>query len=357
MAYATNVSALKIMRKIMNNIKKDINKAKSEFSMAFEEYFKDKKKPKTDEEEKKQMEDFMNWYNNERKQSDTGKTPSEMEKEIYGKEPNRKIKFEWDKNYKEPDELLEEADELVGKEKYEEALKCVDEKRKIYKGKNANNTNMLPGDSQGSPDESFFKDTLVFIDANFLSKLSKHFGNGSYLVYDLEKFSDELCKKQRLNNRKIFYYTAPPFQSANPTKEEENKKDGYDRFINKLIEQNILVREGRCQRVKMDGNFIFKQKAVDILLAMDLTNVPLEFPSVKRVILISSDSDFVPVIKSLESRGVKTVLYTYYEKKRDTSFSRSNHLIKSVYKYALLTKEYFLNSPLIKKKDIKENEK
>ena len=56
-----------------------------EYRMAFEEYFKDKPKPKTDREIEKQMEEFVYWYNNVRKQSDTKKTPNEMYKEIYWK--------------------------------------------------------------------------------------------------------------------------------------------------------------------------------------------------------------------------------------------------------------------------------
>jgi len=34
---------------------------------------------------KRQMEEFIYWYNNVRKQSDAGKTPQEMEKEAYEK--------------------------------------------------------------------------------------------------------------------------------------------------------------------------------------------------------------------------------------------------------------------------------
>ncbi|MEK6860192.1 MAG: NYN domain-containing protein [Nanoarchaeota archaeon] len=189
-------------------------------------------------------------------------------------------------------------------------------------------------------------DTLIFIDETFLEKLSKYFGKGNYLKYDKVIFANNLARNQNLSCKKIFYYTSPPFQSPAPTKEEESKRDGYDRFVNKLKERGVAVREGRCQRLKIDGDFIFKQKAVDVLLAMDLTNVLIEFPNIKRIILISSDSDFVPVIKNLQKKGVKIILHTYYEKKRNTSFSRSNDLIKSVYKYVLLTKKDFDNSPL-----------
>ena len=194
------------------------------------------------------------------------------------------------------------------------------------------------------------KDTLIFIDETFLEKLSKHLGDGKYIKYDKIIFAENLANAQYLSCKNIFYYTAPPFQGSVPSRIEEKKKDGYDRFINKLKERKVIVREGRCQRLKLGGEFIFKQKSVDVLLAMDLTNVPLRFPNVKKIILISSDSDFVPVIKNLEKYDIKTILYTYYEKKRDTPFSRSNHLIKSVYKYVLLKREDFDNAKLINQK-------
>ena len=228
------------------------------------------------------------------------------------------------------------------------------ENKKVYKLVTAGNNSMYPGDPQGSPDESFLRETLVFIDETFLEKLSKHFGNGKYLKFDKILLAATLAKKQKLNCKSIFYYTAPPFQSDNPTKEEEKRKNGYDRFVNNLKEKGVIVREGRCQRLKVDGKFEYKQKAVDILLSMDLMSVPLDYPEVKRIILISSDSDFVPIVESLKEKGVKTILCTYYEKIRDTPFSVSNHLIKSVHKYVQLTKEDFDNSPL--KKEVK-NEK
>jgi uncharacterized LabA/DUF88 family protein len=219
--------------------------------------------------------------------------------------------------------------------------------QKIYKEKKSDNTNMLPGDLYRSPDESFSStDTLVFIDEAFLSKLSKHLGNGNYIKFDRELFSKNISEKQKLICKKIFIYIAPPFQNPIPTQKEEERKYGYEKFINKLKIKNFIIREGRCQRLKIENNFVYNQKAVDVWLAMDLTNIPIKFPKIKRIILISSDSDFVPVIKNLKENGVKTILYTYYEKKRDSNFSRSNYLIKSVYKYVLIKKEDFEKSPL-----------
>jgi uncharacterized LabA/DUF88 family protein len=232
---------------------------------------------------------------------------------------------------------------------------------KIYKLQQDSRISMLPGDPQGSPDEFFSenvriksRDTLVFVDEAFLSKLSQHFGHGNYIKFDKKIFAINLARKEKLFCKNVFYYLAPPFQSEPPTKEEELKKEGHDKFVKKLRGEGVIVREGRCQRLKCNNNFVYKQKAVDVLLAMDLTNVPIKYPQVKNIILISSDSDFVPVVENLEENGIKTILYTYYEKARDTPFSRSNHLIKSVHKYVLLAKLDFDNAPLKKVKDEKK---
>jgi len=65
---------------------KELPPAIRESRMAQEEFFKNRPKPKTEKEFTKQLEEFVYWYNNVRKQSDTGKTPAKMYKEIYGKQ-------------------------------------------------------------------------------------------------------------------------------------------------------------------------------------------------------------------------------------------------------------------------------
>ena len=65
--------------------------------------------------------------------------------------------------------------------------------------------------------------TIIFIDAGFLSKLSKYFGRNKYLTYDLVDFSKNLAKKQNLECEHIYFYTASPFQSDFPIKEESER--------------------------------------------------------------------------------------------------------------------------------------
>ncbi len=98
--------------------------------------------------------------------------------------------------------------------------------------------------------------------------------------------------------------------------------------------------------MEIDGKFVYGQKGVDALVIIGLMSVPLEYKEVKKIILIANDSDFVPVVKKLKQLNIEIVLYTHYSKKRESSFSRSNELLKTVSRYVQLTKEDFYNAKL-----------
>jgi len=120
---------------------KEINKtftsAGKEFDLAWQEFFKDKPRPKNDEEERKEQEEFHNWYNHLRKQSDTGKTPAEMYAETYGRKPSknpieisRMMNFEWDEDYDEElIGLIEELKEYDNEQGYK--LECGEVREKL----------------------------------------------------------------------------------------------------------------------------------------------------------------------------------------------------------------------------------
>ena len=74
----------------MKNDEQEMPPAIREYRMAFEEYFSKQPKHKNKKESTRQMEEFQQWYNNERKQSDTGKTPAQMWEEEYGEKPPMK---------------------------------------------------------------------------------------------------------------------------------------------------------------------------------------------------------------------------------------------------------------------------
>ena len=182
---------------------------------------------------------------------------------------------------------------------------------------------------------------LILIDAGFLSKLSKHLGEGEYIKFKIKDFVNNLSKKYDFQCEKIFYYTAPPYQSNNPPSSEVKRKEKYDSFRVSLIKEGIVFREGRCQKLKLNGKIEYKQKGVDTLLTIDLSHIKEDFPKIKKIILISSDTDFVPVIEDIKKRGIEVVLFSYFDKKRGSPFSLSNHLLNSCSKYIRLTKNDF----------------
>jgi len=238
----------------------------------------------------------------------------------------------------------------------------------VYKEKNTINFRMFPGDPIGSPDD-FFSNKLFkfrryfdygrnnsFHYEGFLDKLIQHLGEGKRLKFNKIKFAKRIAKKQGLFCRHLFYYTCPSFQSSNPTKDEANRKKGYDKFISRLLEnKNISVREGRCQRLKNNkGQFEYYQKGVDTLLTIDLIHIKEDFPEIKKIIIVSSDTDFCPAIKDLRKREkIEVILYTYFDKKRKSKFSLSNELIACCSKYFKLTKNDFIACSL--NKNINQN--
>ena len=190
-------------------------------------------------------------------------------------------------------------------------------------------------------------ETLVFIDSGFLSKISKYLGEGKYLSYDLIKFAQNLAKKQNLICKKIFYFTAPPFQSNPSTIQEDDKKKKYDKFISKLRKNSIIqIEEGRVQKIIEKRKEVFKQKGVDTLLIMRLSFVPIDFPDIKKIILVSSDTDFCPIINELKTKKVDVILSSYYERKRHSKFSVSHHLIDCCKNISYLTKNDFTDVSL-----------
>ena len=190
-----------------------------------------------------------------------------------------------------------------------------------------------------------FEPTLVFIDAGYLSKISKYFGNGKHIKLDLIQFSFFLAQKQNLSCEHVFYYTAPPFQSYPPTPNESKLKAGYDSFIRKMKRNSLItIREGRLQKIGTS----FTQKGVDTLLTIDLCQEPLE-RKMKTIILLAADTDFVPVINQLRNKHhIQVILYYFTDRMRNSAFSMSNHILTVCDKKVLLKKEDFTENEIKK---------
>ena len=187
------------------------------------------------------------------------------------------------------------------------------------------------------------EEALIFVDDGFFGLVKKHFQKeGGKPKKYLQTFRN-ICKKENFNLKHLFIYTAPPYQSPKPTQKEDFLMSRYQNMTKMLRKKKwITLREGRCQKIiNEQGKEEFYQKGVDALVIMDMYDVKDNYPSVKKIILIASDSDFVPLIERMKHRGFEVIIYTYFDRKRLSKFSTSNQLLKVASRWEKLTKEIF----------------
>lgn len=187
------------------------------------------------------------------------------------------------------------------------------------------------------------EDTLIFVDDGFFGLVKKHFSNvdGKHKKY-LQTFRN-ICKKENLNLKHLYIYTAPPFQSPKPTEKEDFLMSRYQNMTKMLRRKKwVTLREGRCQKyINQEGKTDFCQKGVDALVIMDMYDIKENYSQIKKIILIASDSDFVPVIERMKQKGFEVILYTYFDRKRKSRFSTSNHILRVASRWEKLSKEDF----------------
>ena len=187
------------------------------------------------------------------------------------------------------------------------------------------------------------EDTLIFVDDGFFGLVKRYFQNqdGKPKKY-LQTFRN-ICKKEKLNLRQLYIYIAPPYQSPKPTQKEDFMMSRYQSMTKMLREKKwITLREGRCQKIiNEQGKEEFSQKGIDALIILDMYDVKDNYSNIKKIILIASDSDFVPVIERMKQKGFEIILYTYFDRKRNSRFSTSNQLLKVASRWEKLTKEDF----------------
>ena len=158
----------------------------------------------------------------------------------------------------------------------------------------------------------------VFIDGGYFAKVREHL---KVYKVDFEKFSDLLCDK--MERLFTFYYDCPPFQSSPPTEGEKKRKANFDRFVYSLNTfPRFQVRLGKLSRFdEVCGNCghrttTYKQKRVDNLLTVDLTRAIWK-DNIRKAILVTGDSDFVPAVE--EANRGQIITHVYYLKSPKTA--------------------------------------
>jgi uncharacterized LabA/DUF88 family protein len=110
---------------------------------------------------------------------------------------------------------------------------------------------------------------------------------------------------------RTYYYDCLPYQSANPTKEERERFSRKQRFFSALEHlPRFQVRQGRLEYrgLKDNGEPIFEQKRVDILLGVDLVLLAAK-SQISDAAILAGDSDFLPAIEAAKAEGVVMHLF------------------------------------------------
>lgn len=155
--------------------------------------------------------------------------------------------------------------------------------------------------------------SVVFVDGGYFGKLLKFQfvdSKGLPKKVDYYKLGNIIASKCNSELLRTYYYDSPPYVSPKPTQDEKSRQEGFDKFIYNLkLLDKFEVRLGRLRKYNnLQGQPIFEQKGVDVLLAIDALNLSLK-NKISKAIFVTGDSDFVPVIQAIKDEGVEVFLF------------------------------------------------
>lgn len=75
-------------------------------------------------------------------------------------------------------------------------------------------------------------------------------------------------------------------------------------------------------------------------MTLDLSRIPKK-EGISNVIVLTSDTDFVPIINELSGDGINVILAYFTDKKRKSGLSLSNHLWNACKDKIKIKIEYF----------------
>jgi len=168
------------------------------------------------------------------------------------------------------------------------------------------------------------RDAILFIDGSNFYHNSKLLIDNNKRI-DFNRLAKFICDKFNLNLKQIRYYNAIPDI-------KDNKELYYNhlKFLDNLKKDNIIVRTRKLKYIKSIKTKI--EKGVDVLISSDMIRKTLVDKECKVCILVSGDSDFIPVMEIIKKAGYEVIVCS-----PKTGFS--NELRQGKFRYLILNKE------------------
>lgn len=146
--------------------------------------------------------------------------------------------------------------------------------------------------------------TSIFIDGGFYNALQKYYNTN----FDITKFIKEITnylrekESEALELSHIYYYDCLPYIDNQSSKEDiefYTKRLAFLNFLRSV--PTLVVREGILTKHEYD----YWQKEVDTLLTLDVVR-ECQKSLIDKVILVSGDRDFVPLVEYISNFGIQT---------------------------------------------------
>ena len=154
----------------------------------------------------------------------------------------------------------------------------------------------------------------IFIDGGYLDVLARD----EFSVWvDYSKFSKEITgavaakTAEPVDLLRTYYYHCLPYQSNPPTEAEARRYSNRLRLFESMNRlDRFMVRQGRLMFRGLDanGNPIFQQKRVDLLLGLDFALLSGR-SQITHAAVVSGDSDLIPAFEVARQAGISTWLF------------------------------------------------
>ena len=153
----------------------------------------------------------------------------------------------------------------------------------------------------------------TFIDAAYSNALARD----TFRIWiDYGKFSIKIHEvisnntAEPLDLLRTYYYDCLPYQANPPTPEQSERVRRTRRLFVALRNlRSFNVREGRIafRGYDSDGQPIYQQKGVDLLLGLDFALLSAKH-QITHAAVVSGDSDLIPAFEAAQQEGIKTWL-------------------------------------------------
>ena len=165
--------------------------------------------------------------------------------------------------------------------------------------------------------------SIIFIDGNNWYHNCKSIIKPGKI--DLKKLSKFICEHFNLSLKEIRYYNSIPDIS-------DGKEVYYNhvKFLEELKKQGIIVKTRKLKKIVKEN--ISTEKGVDVLISADMIKKSLIDKDCEVCILISGDSDFIPVmeiIKNAKREAITSCVIQGY----------ARELLQGKFRYLILKKE------------------